>query len=206
MDRIDAQQELAFIRKVIQDSRRVAVDNGVDYIVWGVLVSLGMFATIGLELLRVTGAAYLLLWIAVMGGGWVFSLVRHLRERSTERVRTMAGAILNALWLACGIVIMILIFIGGPMLRQSPSPAIAAVLGIGFLVSGVLLDFVYFKVSAACWWAGSAAMFYLESPWARPVHPRFHADMLLFAVMMILFQVVPGIILYRRWRNEVAGG
>jgi len=200
-----AHDELAFIKKVIQDSRRVAVDNGIDYIVWGVLVSLGMLATIAMETLQVKGLAYLFLWIGVMGGGWIFSLVRHLRERSTVHVRTLSGSILNALWLACGVVIMILIFVGGPLLRQSPSPAIAAVLGIGFLVSGVLLDFVYFKLAAVFWWAGSVAMFYLDGPWARsnPVH--FHIDILLFAVMMILFQVVPGIILYRRWKNEVAG-
>jgi hypothetical protein len=206
MEQIDAKQELAFIRKVIQDSRRAAVDNGIDYIVWGVLVSLGMFATILLERLGVRGTAYLILWVAVMGGGWVFSLVRHLRERSAERVRTMAGTILNTLWLACGIVIMVLIFIGGPLTKMGPSPAIAAVLGIGFLVSGVLLDFVYFKVSAVCWWLGSAAMFYLDSPGAKAMGLYALSDLLLFAVMMILFQVVPGIILYRRWRNEVAGG
>jgi hypothetical protein len=139
-----------------------------------------------------------------MGSGWVFSLVRHLRERSVERVRTMAGSILNALWLACGIVIMILIFIGGPLMKAGPSPVIAAVLGIGFLVSGVLLDFVYFKVSAVCWWLGSVAMFCLDSPWARSMDLYILSDILLFGAMMVLFQVVPGIILYRRWRNEVA--
>lgn len=206
MEQADAKQELAFIRKVIQDSRRAAVDNGIDYIVWGVLVALGMFATTTLELLRVKGIVYLWLWVVVMGGGWVYSLTRHLRERSTERIRTMASSILNSLWLSCGIVITIFIFIGGPMQRGSPNPAIAAVLGVGFLVSGVLLDFAYFKVSAVCWWLGSAVMYYLNSPWARSMTPPIHADMLLFAVMMILFQVVPGIILYRRWRNEVAGG
>ncbi len=205
MEQIDAKQELAFIRKVIQDSRRAAVDNGIDYIVWGVLVSLGMFASIAIDWLRLANVCYLWLWIAVMGAGWIFSLVRHLRERASERVHTLAGSILSSLWLACGITIMVLIFVGGPLARQSPSPAIAAVLGIGFLVSGVLLDFVYFKVSAVCWWLGSAAMFYLESPWARPKQLPIHVDMLLFAIMMILFQVVPGIILYRRWRNEVAG-
>ena len=204
MDQIDAQQELAFIRKVILDSRRVAVDNGLDYIVWGLLVSLGMFATILLERLNVRGTAYLVLWIAVMGGGWVFSLVRHMRERSVERVRTMAGTILNTLWLGCGIVIMMLIFVGGPLMKADPSPAIAAVLGIGFLVSGVLLDFVYFKVSAVCWWLGSAAMFCLNSPWAKAMNLYALSDIMLFGIMMILFQVVPGVILYRRWRKEVS--
>jgi hypothetical protein len=205
MDQIDAQQELAFIKKVIQDSRRAAVDNGIDYIVWGLLVSLGMFATVLLERLGVRGTAYLILWIAVMGGGWAFSLARHLRAQSIERVHSLAGTILNTLWLGCGIVIMILIFMGGPVMKASPSPYIAAVLGIGFLVSGVLLDFVYFKLSAVCWWLGSAAMFCLNSPWARSMNLYALGDILLFGIMMIPFQVVPGIILYRRWQKEVSG-
>jgi hypothetical protein len=202
MDPKTAQEDLAFIRKVIADSRRVAVDNGLDYIIWGLLVSAGMFATVVLELLKVRGYAFLWLWVVVMGGGWIFSLLRHLRKRAHHRVHTLAGSILSSLWLACGITIMVLIFVGGPLLRQSPSPAIAAVLGIGFLVSGVLLDFVYFKVSAVCWWLGSAAMFYLESPWTAPQQIQIHIDILLFAFMMILFQVVPGILLYCRWRRE----
>lgn len=203
MDPKTAQEELAFIRKVIADSRRVAVDNGLDYVVWGTLVALGMFVTMGLGMLGFKGLVYLLLWIGIMGGGWVYSLGRHLFDRKTARVRTMAGSILSALWLSCGIVIMILIFVAGPLTRQSPSPSIAAVLGIGFLVSGVLLDFGYFKVSAVFWWIGSAAMFFFESPAGRALYPAIHVDMLLFAIMMILFQVVPGIILYRRWKNGV---
>lgn len=107
MEQIDAKQELAFIRKVIQDSRRMAVDNGLDYIVWGILVALGMFLSVAIiwfKLEHKLGSwTMLALWILVMGGGWVFSLVRHLRGSATERVRTMSGTILSMLWLACGL-------------------------------------------------------------------------------------------------------
>jgi len=207
MESINAQDELAFIKKVIQDSRRVAVYNGIDYIVWGILVALGMFLSVALiwfKLEHKFGSwTQLVLWILVMGGGWIFSLVRHYRNNATERVHTMSGTILSMLWLACGITIMTFIFVGAPFEQVNPTPAIAAVLGIGFLVSGVLLDFVYFKLAAIGWWLGSLLMFYLNSPWARPKGLNFHIDMLLFGTMMILFQVVPGIILYRRWREEV---
>ena len=36
--------ELAFIKKVIEDSRRSFCDNGMGYIVWGVLVFLGLMS------------------------------------------------------------------------------------------------------------------------------------------------------------------
>ncbi|MRR09136.1 hypothetical protein EG831_03420, partial [bacterium] len=78
MEQIDAQQELAFIRKVIEDSRTTMIDNGYEYIVWGAIVALGMFATYALDRLHASawaagGWIYLALWIAVMGAGWTFS-------------------------------------------------------------------------------------------------------------------------------------
>jgi hypothetical protein len=209
MERIDAQQELAFIKKVIQDSRRVAVDNGIDYIVWGVLVSLGMFLTVAILLFKLEHRfgnwISLALWILVMGSGWIFSLIRHLRSSANERVRTMSGTILSMLWLACGITIMTFIFVGAPFQQINPSPAIASVLGIGFLVSGVLLDFVYFKLAAIGWWLGSLFMFYLNSPWSRPKSVPYVFDFLLFGIMMLMFQVIPAVILYRRWKKELDG-
>ncbi len=201
MDPKTAQENLAFIRNIIADSRRMAVDIGLDYIVWGLLVSAGMFATVALEMLKMQGHVYLWLWIAVMGCGWAFSLARQLKKKSTQAVHTLSGSILKSLWLSCGIVIMLFIFVGGPLLRQSLTPAIAAVLGIGYLVSGRLLDFTYFKISAIAFWVGSAAMFYLKSQSGQALFTGIHADILLFAVMLVLFQTLPGIILYRRWRR-----
>jgi hypothetical protein len=201
MEQFDAQQELAFIKKVMADSRRSAVDNGLDYIVWGVIVALGMFGTYALDRLHATewavgGWIFLALWIAVMGGGWVFSLIRYLRHRRRARVHTLAGRMLGSIWLACGIAIMLLIFVLGPLGKADPSPAIAVVLGIGFMLSGILMDFAPLRWASVCWWAGAVALALI-----RPVP----IEMLVFGAMMVAFQVVPGIILYRRWRNEAQG-
>ena len=201
MEQIDAKQELAFIRKVMADSRRTVVDNGMDYIVWGVIVALGMFGTYALDRLHATewavgGWIFLALWIAVMGGGWVFSLIRYLRHRRRARVHTLAGRMLGSIWLACGIAIMLLIFVLGPLGKADPSPAIAVVLGIGFMLSGILMDFAPLRWASVCWWAGAVALALI-----RPVPIK----MLVFGAMMVAFQVVPGIILYRRWRNEAQG-
>jgi hypothetical protein len=176
----------------------------VDYIVWGILVALGMFTTLIFIHLKFTGNFFLAFWVAVMAAGWGFPLIQHQRGRSVARVRTLAGSMLSCRWLACGVVIMLFLFVGGPLLKQMhPSPAIASVLGIGFLVSGNLLDFTYFKVSAICWWIGAVAMMWLNSPTVLAQHSYKHGDILLFGIMMIVLQVVPGVILYRRWRKNI---
>ncbi len=45
MDQTIAQEELAFIRKVMADSRTIIVDDGKPGIVWGIIVTFGMLAT-----------------------------------------------------------------------------------------------------------------------------------------------------------------
>ncbi|HTY09062.1 MAG TPA: hypothetical protein VMF29_07855 [Candidatus Edwardsbacteria bacterium] len=201
MEQFDARQELSFIKKVMADSRRVTVENGLDYIVWGLIVALGMFGTFALDRLHAAewaagGWIVLALWIAVMGGGWVFSLVRYLRHRRHARVHTLAGKMLGSIWLACGIAIMLLVFVLGPLGKADPSPAIATVLGIGFLLSGILMDFAPLRWASLCWWAGAVALALI-----RPVA----VEMLVFGAMMVAFQVVPGIILHQAWREGAAG-
>ena len=200
MEQVDAGQELAFIKKVMADSRRSIEDNGLDYIVWGIIVALGMFATCALSALRAEVWAgpwvYLALWIAVMAGGWVFSLIRYMRYCRRARATTLAGRMLGAIWLACGIAIMMLIFVLSPLGKADPSPAIAVVLGIGFFLSGLLLDFAPLRWASACWWAGAVGLA-LGKPQAL--------EMLVFGVMMVLFQVVPGIVLNRALLKTAGG-
>jgi hypothetical protein len=201
MESFDAQQELSFIKKVMADSRRVTVENGLDYIVWGLIVASGMFGTYALDRLHasewaVGGWIVLALWIAVMGGGWVFSLIRYLRHRRGARVHTLAGRMLGSIWLACGVAIMLLVFVLGPLGKADPSPAIATVLGIGFLLSGILMDFAPLRWASLCWWAGAVALALI-----RPVA----VEMLVFGAMMVAFQVVPGIILHQAWREGSRG-
>ncbi len=205
METKTAQEELAFIRKVIADSRAAVADNGLDFIIWGLLVAFGMFANFVFYLTKIErllgGWIYLVLWIGIMGSGWAFSLIRHLGDENKHRSSTLGGRLLKALWLGCGAAIMIFIFIGGPAHRVDPSPAIAAILGIGFFVSGTLLDFAPMRWSGILWWLASAGMFNI---WWNFSHLVFY-EPLVFGLLMLGLQVVPGIILYRRWKKESVG-
>ena len=198
MEQFDAQQELAFIKKVMADSRRTAMDNGLDYIVWGAIVAIGLFGTYALDKLHANewpsgGWINLSLWIAVMGGGWAYSLIRHLRRHHRARVHTLAGRMLGSIWLASGIAIMLLIFVLGPLGKADPCPAIAVVLGIGFLLSGILMDFAPLRWASICWWAGAVVLAVIHS---------VPLEMLVFGGMMVAFQIVPGIFVDQAWRES----
>src|SRR5947208_1137413 len=45
METLQAQEELAFIRKIIAESRATFVEDGKPYIIWGILVALAMGMT-----------------------------------------------------------------------------------------------------------------------------------------------------------------
>jgi hypothetical protein len=199
MEQIDAQQEIAFIKKVIQDSRMAVVDNGIEYIVWGLLVALGMFGSVALTHFRMIShdGSWVgwVLWIAVMGAGWTFSLIRHLRLWRHDPTETLANRILRAIWLCCGIAIMILIFVHGATVARDPGPAIALVLGIGFIMSGMLMDFAPLRWAGVCWWVGSVALLFIHSD---------QLELLVFGGMTIMLQVLPGVLLYRRWKHSSA--
>lgn len=194
MNNIDAQQELAFIKKMMIDSRNVTGENGLDYIVWGLLVAAGLFINYTVLTLQANPLISLIAWIAIAVNGWIFSIMNHTRCHHQAKVKTFAGKILGNLWLACGVALMIFVFVGGITHRVDPSPAVATVLGIGYFLSGIIGDSKWIKALGLVWWIGGITMFL----WFGPL-----VHMLVMACMMVVFQVVPGIILYRKWKQSV---
>lgn len=73
------------------------------------------------------------------------------------------------------------------------SPMMSSVLGIAYFISGIVYGDSWIKYLSLGWWGGAVVMFLL---------PSLHI-LLVFAAMMILFQIVPGIIFYIKWKNEL---
>ena len=183
-----AMADIAFIRKVISDSKNVITENGVDFIIWGLIVVIGLTYTYLDIVYKFTlGNAYT--WFILIGIGWVYSIVRNIKRHSKKRVRTLSGKILGATWFSLGVSATILGFVG-PMSGAYDgvfiSPLIALILGSAYLISGVILNRFWISLLSVCWWLGAVYMFLM---------PDLNS-LLVMASMMLLFQVVPGIVLY----------
>ena len=193
MNKNEAQDELAFIKKVIIDSKKIIVDDGRFYIVWGILVVIALafeYVVVSFELPfdAVWG------WLGFIVPGWLASLWFVFKRRSWPRAKTFAGKILLAVWGACFIAMSILGFVGyfsGAVV--SVAPFLATVMGIGYFLSGIVLNHSWIRNLAFGWWSGAIVMFL----WSGS-HNR-----LLFGVMMILFQILPGILLYYKWKKQL---
>jgi hypothetical protein len=196
MTEIDAQQELAFIKKVMEDSRRIICDDGKSFIFWGILVSFGMLVTY----LSVTGRWEVSLgwfWPVLIAVGWIVTFFISFKDDKKRFSKSFVAKIMGSLWIGCGVAMTILGFIGGMTDAYSGvfiSPIICVVLGIGYLVSGVLQGKGWVSLLSIGWWVGAIIMFYLQNL----------ETLLIMFFMMIILQTIPGFILYNQSKRELA--
>jgi hypothetical protein len=195
MNENDAQEELVFIKKIIEDSRRIIAHDGNEFIVWGIIAATGMIATY----IDITFHYYFnvgIIWGVLIGIGWCYSLFRWFTFYKKMRVKTFAGKVLSAVWMSCGIV-MTLIGFALPMLgvivEWAIMPLIALVTGIAYFISSIVLPEKWIRYSAYGWWIGALGI--ASSP------GKF--NFLLYAGMLICFQIIPGIILKKKYRNQL---
>ena len=195
METIRAETELVLIRQIMEESRKIKVRNSMPFLVWGFLVAVGIAFSYANYFLKL-GINEVYFWPAIMAAGWVYNIYFTRTIMKTSKVRTLSGKIIKNLWNAALISLTIVFFV--PWVNHSfpfyiAVGVIAIILGNTFFIDGVICDDKLMKYSAAGWWLGSLAIFF---------SPPFYNG-IIFAVSIILFQIVPGIILYKRWKKKL---
>lgn len=188
MDDRTAIDELVFIRKVIEDSKRSVVENGIGYIFWGILVFIGLILVyLGIVFHLPTNSAWI--WVVLIGFGWSYTIIANIKKHRKKPVKTFAGQILMSVWISAGIAMTIFGFVAtssGVIQGYGVSPLISLILGTAYFISGIVYDCKWVKLLSAGWWIGGIAMFYIHS-----MH-----QILVMALMMLVFQVIPGFVFY----------
>lgn len=191
-----AELELSEIKKIMEESRRIMVDDGLGFIIWGSLVAAGLISSylsvLGYLAWNITSYA----WIALIGSGWIITIIQVRKEKKERRAITFAGKVAGAIWGSAGVTMTIIGFVGsytGLVKGMGISPLMACVLAAAFFVSGVIYNDKTFRYLSIGWWAGALVMFFWHSP----------HTLLLFALMIIFMQVLPGFIMYKKWKKEI---
>ncbi len=184
----EAESDLSVIKKIMEDSRQLNIDNGKHYLFWGILVTFALLCNYIMALTHTTGNYIGLMWFVLMISGAVIDIVIAKKESKTRKANTYAGNIIGSLWLASGIAMFMFGFLGMITKAYNPVyifPIISTSLGISYFTSGAIQKLNWLRNVSFGWWAGAVLLF---------VFPSVHS-LLFFAIMMICLQIVPGIIL-----------
>lgn len=197
------EDELQYIRNIIADSRKAFVEDGKPYIIWGLIVAVGMGVTYLSALMqRDLFSGYVWLGLILYGWGTIIYYIIQKRKQP-DRARSFMDRIQGSIWGACGGtlglgLILILMF---PHSANEPSinPIYACyftslILGIAYFLSGIANDLKWLRNIGFAWWAGAVVMY---------LWPSIHV-LGLYTAMLLVFQVIPGIILQRRYRRIVS--
>jgi hypothetical protein len=195
------EDELQYIRNIIADSRAAFVEDGKPYIMWGLIVAIGMgFTYFSALTQRDIGVGWA--WIVLVLFGWgsiIYYMIQ--KKKQPARARSFVDRIQGAIWGACGgsigLVVLIIMFNWHP---DSTFDAInplficfisAVILGIAYFLSGIANDLNWLRNVGFAWWAAAVAMY---------IWPTVHV-LGIYAAMLLVFQVVPGLILQRRYKR-----
>jgi 4-hydroxybenzoate polyprenyltransferase len=196
MDEITAQQEIAFIKKIMQDSRRIVYSDGMEFIYWGSIVVICLLFTY-FSVYWNTERYIFYFWTAFLLLGFLGNTFFLQKRYKKLKVKSFAGNILSVIWVAAGTAMLIVGFVG-PLSNAYDgvfiSPLISTILGTAYLLTGYIYGKKWVSYLSAFWWAGAIVMF---------IWPGLYT-ILLMAGMMILLQIIPGIILYKDSEREFA--
>jgi hypothetical protein len=201
IETLNPEQELAYIRKIINDSRTSAAEDGIPYIVWGVIVALGMLANYFEVQYQVDlKAGYI--WIALILAGWGSTFWYVRRNKRDPRPKSFADKLQGAIWGACGSTIGMIVLVFAVHITALPGSGInpmytcsiaSFILGIAYYLSGYALEILWLRYIGYAWWLGAIVQYYFVG-----IH-----IFLMYAAMLLLFQVIPGIILNRTYRRTI---
>ncbi len=195
-DTTQAELELSVIKKIMEDSRTLVLNNGWHYIYWGIVVTCALISNYIMARMSVTVNYQGMMWFVLMTSAAITGAIIERFVDKKRKVRTFAGKLLGSLWFAGGIAMFMFGFMGTISGAYNPvyiCPIISTVLGVTYYTSGAIQQLKWLQRLSYGWWAGAILTF---------IYPGIHT-LLIFALMMICFQTIPGIIINRKWKKEM---
>jgi hypothetical protein len=197
MTQHDALEDLAYIRQVMEQTRRYTAAKGIFFVIWGVAVSVSLLLT-WLQVVSVIGGSQWAVWIPTTLGAWGLTLWFSWKQQRESAVPHHAHLI-GMNWTAVGVAMMIVFFVGVARgtVSYAAIPGLSALLvGAGIFNTGHLSGLRWLAVVGAVWLAAGALML---------AFPGLH-NLLATALLLVFGQIVPGLVLMRAERAAQGRG
>jgi MFS family permease len=186
-------EEFQTIKAMIEKTKRDTAESGTSLILWGWLVIAGCIATYVMAAFK----QYSFIWVAwlVLVGLGVISNIAVLRHKKrVVQASTYIGDALTNLWIACGVAMTIVGFVGSlsPVISyKAIFPLISVILGIGTFATGGIVNWRLMRMGGLFWWAAGILMMFVSINY----HP------LILGITVIPGYMVPGYMLRAQYKS-----
>jgi len=195
------QEDILHIKKMMENNQRTLVDNGLSYIINGLSLAVGIPFSIAMGFAEME--QYIpYLWLLLIAIMVLLNLIVTKKIGKKQKVKTFGSDLFQAVWIACGlsiVIIFILSFKATGMLNPSFFASCASILAIGYLLTGVINDLKFMKTLAIFWWITAIVSGVWEYFGAIEYLHLF------FAFMVLVLQLVPATIIYKKWKRVYNG-
>jgi len=190
-------EDILFIKKMMEDNQRRLVDNGFSYIINGLVIAIGVPLSMVISFAGMDKYVPYL-WIFLIVLMVALNLLIQKKVEKQKRIKTFGSEVFSAVWLACGLSIVILFVLTFPtsgMTSPTFMATCACILAIGYLLTGVINDFKFMKVLAGLWWLTAIILGVWKYFWELQFMSIF------FAIMVFILQLIPATIIYKKWKK-----
>ncbi|MBN3581509.1 hypothetical protein JYB64_03860 [Algoriphagus aestuarii] len=187
---LSSKESLAIITEMIGKAKREAAGDGsFQILLWGWTISLCNLGHYGLEK---SGYEHpYIVWLLIIPA-ILISVIYSIRKSKNARVKTHLDVVLNQLWMAVFVgIIIVLAFM--PVLRYNQSPVILILAALGMFATGTLIRVSMVKLGGIILAAAAIIAFTL------PVIDQY----LVSGIAIVLGYLVPGYYLKRNYRERV---
>jgi hypothetical protein len=194
MNNQQVKEEIKLIREMIEKSKKSYAESWRFFLLWGILVILGIIGMYGLVFLKKFNLIWLN-WILFMGIGVIIQIFLIVRREKTRETKTYIEQAVIHLSFACGIAFLFTGFIL-PLLKVYPFGVIpimvSVIAGVIIFTFGGIYEWNFLKWCGVIWWLGALGMVFIHS----------HYRSLAVALLIIVGYLVPGFILRNQYLKK----
>ncbi|MCX8159734.1 MAG: hypothetical protein N3G18_02230 [Candidatus Saccharicenans sp.] len=194
MEEFNAEQELRFIREMVEHTRKITAGSWMFLLIWGIVPILGVIGMYTLVALKRYSWIWAN-WIFFVAVGILLSLVYGSKIGNQTGIRTYAQKAAAYIAYACAVAFILagLIF---PVLKLYSwgiiSVMMSLIAGVLIFSLGGLFEWTLLKWCGILFWLGALAMVF--------IHENYRA--LLFVPLIIFGYIVPALVLRAKYQKQ----
>ena len=180
-NKITPEKSFEIITQIINEARLKFEENGFIYVFWGVLISIASLSQFILLKNEYYDINYYPYFLMPFGGIYTGYYFYKKKKNEQNQISKMVGIA----WIAITLNMMFLAFVFAPVLKESLTPILLILLGVGILISGGAYKSRLILFSGLV--INIAGIFCFKLEWI------YHS--LLLGIISIIALLIPGIIL-----------